>query len=124
MFESYLPIAIMIIAAVGFAAGTFIASWIAGIVRESKTSREVYECGMPLLDEAEKRVSIRYYLVVLLFILFDVETLLLFPLVAAFRETVSDPSLGGTALLELFIFIFVLFIGYIYIYKKGALKWE
>jgi len=124
MFETYLPIAIMILAAIGFAAGTFIASWIAGIVRESRTSREVYECGMPLLDEAEKRVSVRYYLVVLLFILFDVETLLLFPLVAAFREVISYPGMGAAAMLEIFIFILVLFIGFIYIFKRGALKWE
>jgi NADH-quinone oxidoreductase subunit A len=124
MFESYLPIAIMILMAIGMAAGIFIASWIAGIVKNSQTSREVYECGMPLLDEAEKRVSIRYYLVVLLFILFDVETLLLFPLVAAYREMVQDPTYGGLALLEIVLFIFILFLGYIYIFKKGALKWE
>jgi NADH-quinone oxidoreductase subunit A len=124
MYETYLPIAIMIVMAIGMAAGMFVFSWIMGLVKDSKTSKEVYECGMPLLDEAEKRVSIRYYLVVLLFLLFDVETLLLFPIVAAFREMASDNAFGGWALGELLLFIFILFIGYLYIFKKGALKWE
>lgn len=124
MFDSYLPIAIMIVAATLFAAGTFTASWIAGLVKGSRTSKEVYECGMPLLDEAEKRVSVRYYLVVLLFVLFDIEALLLFPLAAAFREALKDPMMGIKAFLELAIFILVLLIGFVYLFKKGAFRWE
>lgn len=124
MFETYLPAAIMVVFAAVLAAGMFAFSWVAGFVRKSRTSREVYECGMPLLDEAEKKVSVRYYLVVLLFIVFDAETMLLLPVAAAFREAVRNPSKGGAALLELTIFVAVLLAGYIYVVRRGALKWE
>jgi NADH-quinone oxidoreductase subunit A len=124
VFETYLSIFMMVLIAIALGVGMFVFSYIFGYVKKSRTSKETYECGMPLLDEAQKRISIRYYVVLLLFLLFDVETLLLFPVVAVYREMMGDSSFKLYTLLELIIFIGILFVGYIYIYKKGALKWE
>ena len=124
MFDAYLSIFMMVLIAIALGVGMFVFSYIFGFVKKSRTSKETYECGMPLLDEAQKRISIRYYVVLLLFLLFDVETLLLFPVVAVYREMMGDSSFKLYTLLELIIFIGILFVGYIYIYKKGALKWE
>lgn len=124
MFETYLSIFMMVLIAIALGVGMFVFSYIFGFVKKSRTSKETYECGMPLLDEAQKRISIRYYVVLLLFLLFDVETLLLFPIVAVYREMMADTGFKFWTLFELIVFIGILFIGYIYIYKKGALKWE
>ncbi len=124
MFETYLSIFMMVLIAIALGVGMFVFSYIFGFVKKSRTSKETYECGMPLLDEAQKRISIRYYVVLLLFLLFDVETLLLFPIVAVYREMMKDTGFKFWTLFELIVFIGILFIGYIYIYKKGALKWE
>ena len=124
MFETYLSIFMMVLIAIALGVGMFVFSYIFGYVKKSRTSKETYECGMPLLDEAQKRISIRYYVVLLLFLLFDVETLLLFPIIAVYREMMGDAGFKFYTLLELIIFIGILFIGYIYINKKGALKWE
>lgn len=124
MFETYLPAAMMIVFAAGVAACMFAFSWAAGFVRRSGTSREVYECGMPLLDEAEKKISVRYYLVVLLFVVFDTETILLLPFAAAFRDAVREASTAGAALGELVVFIAILFVGYIYVVRKGSFRWD
>lgn len=124
MFDAYLSIFMMVLIAIALGVGMFVFSYIFGFVKKSRTSKETYECGMPLLDEAQKRISIRYYVVLLLFLLFDVETLLLFPIIAVYREMMGDAGFKFYTLLELIIFISILFIGYIYIYKKGALKWE
>lgn len=124
MFEIYLPILIMVLMAVAFGLVLFVFSYLFGFVKNSKTSTKTYECGMALLDEAEKRVSIRYYVVLLLFLLFDIETLLLFPLIAVYKEMMGDNSYKFFVFLELFGFVAILMVGYIYIFKKGALKWE
>jgi len=124
MFDTYFAILLMVLMAVAFGVAMFLMSWLFGFVKRSRTSRETYECGMPLLDEAEKRVSIRYYVVVLLFLLFDVETLLLFPIAAVYREMMGDAAFRFFAFAELAAFVALLFVGYIYIVRKGALKWE
>lgn len=124
MFETYLPILLMVLIAIAFGIALFLLSSIFGFVKNSKTSTKPYECGMALLDEAEKRVSVRYYVVLLLFLLFDIETLLLFPLITVYKEMMGDSNYRFFVFLELIGFIAILMIGYLYIFKKGALKWE
>lgn len=115
---TYLPILIIMIIATLLGGSILLLSYFTGRVKNSPTGTYVYECGMEPLDEANKRVSIRYYLIAILFLLFDVEALFLYPIAVAFRHM---PSLiyGGMV-----IFILVLIIGYIYVWKKGALTWE
>ena len=114
----------MVLIAIAFGIALFLLSSIFGFVKNSKTSTKPYECGMALLDEAEKRVSVRYYVVLLLFLLFDIETLLLFPLITVYKEMMGDSNYRFFVFLELIGFIAILMIGYLYIFKKGALKWE
>ena len=77
-----------------------------------------YESGMPPLGSARERVSVKFYLVAMLFIVFDLETVFMFPWAKAFRQ------LGLFGLVEMGVFILILAVGYVYIWKRGALEWE
>lgn len=120
----YLPILLMVAVAALIAAGLLGASWLLGMVRNSKTRLNPYECGLDPMDDPFKRVSVRYYVVALLFLLFDVETLFLFPVAAAYREYVGKEAWRLFVYGELLLFLAILLVGYIYALKKGALEWE
>ena len=123
MVTAYLPVLVMIITALAMAVGLALASWLLGWVRGSRTELMPYECGLDPMDEPFRRVSVRYYVVALLFLLFDVETLFLFPIAVVFRRQVA---LGWGLFVygELLVFLGVLLVGYVYVLKKGALRWE
>jgi NADH-quinone oxidoreductase subunit A len=82
-----------------------------------KIKLEAYECGIPMENTARGRYSVRFYLVAMLFVIFDVETVFLFPWAVRYRQ------LGWFGLAEVGIFLFFLVVGYIWIYRKGALDW-
>lgn len=123
MQTTYLPILVMVVVALLMAVGLLAASWLLGKVRRSRTDLSPYECGLDPMDKPFRRVSIRYYVVALLFLLFDVETLFLFPVAAVFRERIAA-GWGLFVYGELVLFLAILLIGYAYVYKKGALRWE
>jgi NADH-quinone oxidoreductase subunit A len=123
MVPAYLPILVMVLVALLMAVGLMTASWVLGKVRASRTELMPYECGLDPMDEPFKRMSVRYYVVALLFLLFDVETLFLFPVAAVYREKVAA-GWGAFVYGELLIFLGILLSGYVYVYKKGALRWE
>ena len=123
MVTAYLPVLVMVITAFAIAVGLFIVSWILGKVRGSRTRLMPYECGLDPMDEPFKRTSVRYYVVALLFLLFDLETLFLFPVAVVFRDEIG----AGRGLFvygELILFIVILLVGYLYAWKRGALEWE
>ncbi len=123
MVLAYLPILLIVAVAFLLALGLLTASWFLGKVGRSKTNLIPYECGLDPMDEPYRRVSVRYYVVALLFLLFDVETLFLFPVAVVYRERIAD----GTGLFvygELILFIAILLVGYVYAFKRGALNWE
>jgi len=123
MQTTYLPILVMVVVALLMGLGLMAASWVLGRVGRSRTLLSPYECGLDPMDEPFKRVSVRYYVVALLFLLFDVETLFLFPVAAVFRERVGA-GWGMFVYGELLLFLVILLIGYVYVFKKGALRWE
>ena len=123
MQSAYLPILVMVLVAFCIAVGLALASWLLGYVRKSRTLLSPYECGLDPMDEPYRRVSVRYYVVALLFLLFDVETLFLFPVAAVYRERVGA-GWGLFVYGELLLFIAILLVGYVYALKKGALRWE
>jgi len=123
MQNSYLPILVMVVVAFCIGLGLALASWILGYVKKSKTLLSPYECGLDPMDEPFRRVSVRYYVVALLFLLFDVETLFLFPVAAVYRERIGA-GWGLFVYGEMFVFLGILFVGYVYAVKKGALRWE
>ncbi len=117
MPSAYIPIAIFVVVATGFAVLTLL---IAGLVHPKKYNKvklEPYECGIEPETDARDRYSIRYYLVAMLFVIFDVETVFMFPWAVIFDKLL----LFG--LIEMFVFIFILVVGYYYAWQKGALEW-
>lgn len=116
--EQYIPVMAMIAAGIGFGLVSIKAHEWLGPRRMTKEKLSTYESGMPPVSTARERFSVKYYLVAMLFILFDIEIVFMYPWAASFRE------LGRFALGAMLLFIITLFVGYIYIVKKGALKWD
>ena len=94
-----------------------------GPKRKSKVKNEPYESGMVPIGPGTRRMPVRFYLVAVLFILFDIEVVFFLPWAIVFREFI-DNGLGIFALVEMAIFIIILLVGYVYAWKKGALEWE
>ena len=118
MLEQYIPIAIMMVLAVAF--GIFLVNvnkWI-GPRRPNEEKLSTYESGMEPVRTARERFSVKFYLVAMLFIIFDIEIVFMYPWAVKFRE------LGMFGFVEMLVFIGILLVGYIYILRKGALRWE
>lgn len=94
------------------------ASYFLGYKTKSRTKLAPYECGMTTSGPTRRIMTIRYYIVAMLFLVFDIEIIFLYPWAVITRR------LGLFGFIEMLIFVFILFIGYIYIWKKGALEWE
>ena len=116
--REYLPILMFIVVGIGFAATTLGASELIGPRRMSARKLAPYECGVPPVGSARQRVEIKFYLVAVLFILFDIEAVFLYPWAVAFRQ------LGLNGLIEMALFVVVLLIGYLYLLQKRALDWN
>ena len=115
--STYIPIAIFVAVATGFALFTLVFSSLIHSEKYNKVKLEPYECGIEPLSDARDRYSIRYYLVAMLFVIFDVETVFMFPWAVIFNKLL----LFG--LIEMMVFIFILVVGYYYAWQKGALDW-
>ena len=117
-FARYLPLLIHVLVAGGIATGMVVLSWFIGQHKFNKAKMSQYECGMTPVGDARQRFSVKFYLVAMLFILFDVEAVFLYPWAVVFKE------MKAFAFISMAIFIGILFVAYIYIWKKGALEWE
>jgi NADH-quinone oxidoreductase subunit A len=118
MLESYLPILVLIVIAFGFAIGSVVMSRLIGQKKPSAVKLAPYECGMPPVGTARDRISVKFYLIAMLFIVFDIEAVFLYPWAVLFKK------LGLFGFAEMGVFIVILLVGYIYVWKKGALEWE
>ena len=114
----YLPIAMMAIVAMGFVLLVMVLTHWMGPKRKSKIKLESFECGIESQGNARMPFSIKYFLVAILFVLFDVEVIFMYPWAVNFK------SLGMLGFLEMLMFISFLLVGFYYIIKKGALNWE
>lgn len=115
----YLPILILILLASALAGVALLVPALLGPKKPSKDKLYTYEAGeIPFGSPWEKRISIKYYMTAMLFLLFDVEVLFLFPLAVVLRE------LKLFALLEMGVFLLILLVGYIYVRRKGAFEWD
>jgi NADH-quinone oxidoreductase subunit A len=118
MLGNYLPILVHVLAVLVIAAAMIgLSAWV-GVKRPSREKLAPYECGIPPVGNARERFSISYYLVGMLFILFDVEIVFLFPWAVVYR------SLRWFGFIEMSLYIGILLAGYLYIWKKGALDWS
>ena len=117
MLNAYIPIVIFLLVAIGFAFFTLMMSQLVSSKKYNKVKLEPYECGIEPTTDARDRYSVRYYLVAMLFVIFDVETVFLFP----WAVIVDELALFG--LIEMIVFLAILVTGYAYAWKKGALDW-
>jgi NADH-quinone oxidoreductase subunit A len=117
-FARYLPLLIHLIV-VGVVAGAIVTlSWIIGYRRPTRAKMSPYECGMTPVGDARERFSVKFYLVAMLFILFDVEAVFLYPWAVILKE------LKMFGFWEMLIYIFIVLIGLFYVWKKGVLDWS
>lgn len=114
----FLPIVLMFIVALGFVATTLFVTHKLGPKHKSKIKEDTFECGIESQGNARIPFSIKYFLVAILFVLFDVEVIFMYPWAVNFKQ------LGLPGFIEMLTFVAFLLVGFYYILKKGALKWE
>ncbi len=114
----YLPIVLMFIVALGFVITAMVASHALGPKRKTKIKLDSFECGIESQGNARLPFSIKYFLVAILFVLFDVEVIFMYPWAVNYRE------LGIVGVIEVFSFIALLLVGFYYMLAKNAIKWE
>ena len=122
MIGEYLPVLLQIIVAIGFAVSALLMSMLLGKTgRRTPTKDTAYECGMIPQGEAQPRFSVKFYLVAMLFILFDLEIVFMYPWAVVYKEVIAHSSIIFWSMLS---FIMILMVGYVYALKKGALDWR
>jgi NADH-quinone oxidoreductase subunit A len=118
LLDNYLPILIFLAVAGGFGLLLLALGWVLGPRRPDGEKASPYECGFEAFEDSRTKFDVRYYLVAILFIIFDLEIAFLFP------WAVSLEAIGGFGLISMGIFLAVLVVGFVYEWKKGALEWD
>src|SRR5213594_2726431 len=116
-FQSYIPILMLLGVLVLLAGGMLVASYLLGTHRPTREKLAPYECGMTPVGDARQRFSVKFYLVAMLFILFDVEAVFLYPWAVILRD------LKMFGFWEMLVYIGIVLVGFFYIWKKGVLDW-
>jgi len=124
MIQPYASFLLLLLLVVANAVGMIAASHLITRRRPTPVKELPYESGMPPLGNARERFSVKFYLVAMLFIVFDIETVFLFPWATIFREAGALGIGTGFLLVEMLVFILILAVGYIYVWKRGALEWD
>jgi NADH-quinone oxidoreductase subunit A len=117
MPEGYLPIFIFLVIAIAFPVVTIVAAKLVRPAAPFQTKLEAYECGIKAASDSRGRYTVRFYIIAILFVIFDVETIFLFPWAVRYRQ------LGWFGVAEVAVFLAILIVGYLWAYKKGALEW-
>src|ERR1035437_2885295 len=123
MLGVYLPIIVLLAVAAVFGLASLTFSSLIGQKKPSKVKLAPYECGCEPVGTARERFSIKFYIIAMLFILFDIECVFLYPWAVIFKKFIKA-GFGAFVFGEMMVFIIILFVGYIYVWKKGALEWE
>lgn len=118
MLEAYFPILLFIVVGLAFGIGPMVLGWLVAPNRPDSAKLSPYECGFEAFEDARMKFDVRYYLVAILFILFDLEIAFLFPWAVVLEE------IGMFGYLAMMLFLGILVVGFIYEWKKGALEWE
>ncbi len=121
MLINYLPVLILFILALGFAIASIGLSFVLGPKSSNKHKLEPYECGMKPIGSTRERFPIRFYLMAMLFIIFDIEIIFLYPWAVIFLRA---DQIRLFFLVEMLVFVGILLMGYVCIWRKGALEWE
>ena len=121
-FARYLPFLIHILMAGGIASAIVLLSWLIGQRKPTRAKLSPYECGMTPVGDSRERFSVKFYLVAMLFILFDVEAVFIYPWAVILRE-LKALGQGLFGLMEMLVYIGIFLVGFIYAWKKGVLDW-
>lgn len=122
MIEQYIPIFLVIVFAAIFAIVVVLSSSIIGPQRPTPEKLSTYESGMKPVGSTHERVSVKYYLVAMLFIIFDLEVIFVYPWAVQFKNLFHE--IGTSVFFSMLIFLIVLELGYLYVFKKGGFKWD
>jgi NADH-quinone oxidoreductase subunit A len=122
MIEEYIPVLIVLAVALIFGSILVLTSTIIGPQRPNREKTSTYESGMKPVGTTRQRISIKYYLVAMFFIIFDLEVIFVYPWAVQFKKLFGE--FGISVFLSMLIFLIVLELGYLYAYKKGGFKWD
>ncbi|HMV06784.1 MAG TPA: NADH-quinone oxidoreductase subunit A [Accumulibacter sp.] len=124
MLESYFPVFVFILIGIAFGFAPVIAGMIVAPHRPDREKLSPYECGFEAFEDARMKFDVRYYLIAIIFILFDLEVAFLLPWATIFKEIASTESVRWFGFVEMLVFIAILVVGYVYAWARGALDWE
>jgi len=116
--QDFLPIFVQLLAALAFIVATMVATHTLGPKRHSKKKDDAFECGIESIGDARTPISVKYFLVAILFVLFDIEIVFMYPWAVNFKQ------LSWNGFYEMLVFMGLLLVGFLYVLKKGILKWE
>jgi len=122
MIENYIPIFIVLVIGSLIAVGMVFSSVIFGPQRPNHEKLSTYESGMKPVGTTKERISVKYYLVAMLFIIFDLEVIFIYPWAVEFKKLYSE--IGISIFYSMLVFLIVLELGYLYVYKKGGFRWD
>ena len=121
MLIDYLPILLLFVVAAGFGTVNLIATHLFGPRRPNRVKLSPYESGVPPVGDARLRFSVKFYLVAMLFIIFDIEVVFLYPWAVVFKDLLAQ---GTFIFTEMVVFLGVLILGFAYVWRKGGLEWD
>ena len=121
----YLPILLMFLVAGGFAGGNILLSQLVGQRKQTRTKLMPYECGKDPVGSARERFSVKFYLIAMIFILFDIELIFLMPWAVVFKSLAAQGAfMRNLIFVEMMLFVVLLLVGYVYVWKKGLFDWS
>ena len=124
MLENYFPVLVFVLIALVFGIAPVITGMVLAPHRPDAEKLSPYECGFEAFEDARVKFDVRYYLISILFILFDLEVAFLVPWATIFKELVGTESVRWVGFIEMLVFLVILVVGYAYAWIKGALDWE
>lgn len=122
--ENYFPILMFVLVGVAIGVLPVAMGFLLAPSRPDSEKLSPYECGFEAFEDARMKFDVRYYLIAILFILFDLEIAFLFPWASIFKDIVATESIKLFGFVEMLVFVAVLVVGYVYAWAKGALEWE
>ena len=124
MLENYFPILVFVVVGLVFGCVPILLGWLIGPNRPDSEKLSPFECGFEAFEDARMKFDVRYYLIAIIFIIFDLEVAFLLPWATIFKEIVNTPEVKSFGFVEMLVFIAILVVGYVYAWAKGALDWE
>src|SRR3954467_2895266 len=122
--NAWAPVVLLIVIAVGFAVTNVAASIVIGPSRTGRGKEETYESGMVPIGDTRKRFNVRFYIVAMIFLVFDVEIVFFYPWATIFPRAIAEGGDSGMLLLEIVLFVVILLLAYVYAWGKGVFQWD